>query len=98
MNKKNVFSLILSIILFVSLSLSACYIIIEAHHDCTGEDCEICVLLEACAETINNLGSLLIISFTGFLIVSLIKNSFCEFYGVSFLPRSLVSLKVRIDS
>ncbi len=50
-------ALILSMLLSVVLLFSAFYIVAEAHHECSGEDCPICVCIHQCERTLQQIGN-----------------------------------------
>ncbi len=49
-------SFILALILILCILFSICFIILEAEHDCTGEDCPVCISLAQCEELIQKFG------------------------------------------
>ncbi|MBQ6661177.1 MAG: AraC family transcriptional regulator [Lachnospiraceae bacterium] len=48
---------IMIVLMLVVLLLSACCFVAEADHDCAGEDCAVCSILELCDNTIRRLGT-----------------------------------------
>ena len=46
-----------AVMLFVIL-LAGIFIVLEADHECEGEDCHICQCLEQCQATLNRIGSI----------------------------------------
>lgn len=54
---KKISSLIIALLLSVLVLFSAFYIIAESSHDCTGEDCPICVCIQICEHTLHQIGS-----------------------------------------
>ena len=45
---------ILAAIILLTFFMSLLFVIHEAHHNCTGEDCPICARIEACISTVKN--------------------------------------------
>ena len=82
-------------VVFVML-FSVCFIIAEAHHDCIGDDCEICYQISICENTLR---------FTGFSVIAVIVG-FLWTFSILLLPYlskksndniTLVSLKVKLS-
>ena len=86
----------LGVILVLSLLLSLSFVAFEAHHDCEGEDCPICICLEECVNTIKGFCDSL-------PILSAFAAVFCAAVLCSFvLSKELVfntpiSIKVRMN-
>ena len=45
---------ILAAVILLTFFMSLLFVIHEAHHNCTGEDCPICARIEACISTVKN--------------------------------------------
>ena len=80
---------------FVSLG-SSCFIITHADHDCTGEDCSVCMELTECHKTLNTLGTafmgsvhLAVMMFVSFVIVRSLAKTRSD-------HTTLISLKVEL--
>ena len=88
--------LLAAMVLFVMLS-SACYIAIEANHDCVGEDCPICCQISVCEHTLRSAGQAVLVvilaAFIGIFAISLPVFSKKLAYHTS-----LVSLKVKLSN
>ena len=54
---KRIAAALLGLLLLSLLLCSAFYVAAEAEHDCTGEDCPVCLSLEHCASLLRQLGS-----------------------------------------
>ena len=48
---------ILIVQMLVVLLLCACFFVAEADHDCAGEDCAVCSVLEQCGNTLRRLSA-----------------------------------------
>lgn len=55
MNRPKQLVTILALLLALVMLFSAVYIVLEADHDCGGEDCLVCAQLRACEELLRNL-------------------------------------------
>ena len=95
-NKKRfVLWIILIVFSFVILGSSS-FIITHADHDCTGEECSVCIELAECHNTLNTLGTALIGG------ANLFAMMFVLFVAVKFFTKTiadhstLISLKVEL--
>ena len=95
-NKKRfVLWIILIVFSFVILGSSS-FIITHADHDCTGEECSVCIELSECYKTLNTLGTALIGG------ANLFTMMFVMFVTVNFFTKTiadhstLISLKVEL--
>ncbi len=85
-----------TLMLFIML-FSAFYIVAEADHDCTGEDCPICDCIQQCENTLHQIGdgiaskAAVIIPIV-FLLVSIFL------FAALFPKETLVSRKVRLNN
>lgn len=70
---KKLFAVILIAVLSLSVIISSAYVISEADHNCTGADCEICLTVSLCRNTLKVI-SLGIISFA--------LLHFLDFFGI----------------
>lgn len=95
--RKCAFSIVLCILfLFVTLA-SLFYIVEEANHHCTGEDCPICVNIHQAEQTLRNIGNGIIAIITVIPVPALFMVlTVCQFLLV--LCTSLVSQKVRLNN
>lgn len=55
--KRRVFAAATCLVLLLVMFSSAAYIILEAHHDCAGENCPICHEIQICRQVLNTLGT-----------------------------------------
>lgn len=82
-------------LLFV-MFISTAYIIKEADHDCTGENCPICHEIQICQKILNTVGTA-IVAATFFVSALVVLNTlptihFCETAAIT-----LISLKVKLS-
>ena len=96
-NRKHIRALILCIGMVLVLAVSAAFIIHEADHDCSGEDCPVCRTIAVNINLLRTLG-LAVIAFLSLLFlisgwsVPGRRNRYtCFFFG------TLVSWKVRLN-
>lgn len=96
--KRRVFKILVALTVFLSVVLYAAFIFANLHHDCPGEDCEICSVIAICRSTIKSFGiALLILSvFAVFSASTEVSISGREFTGVR--SGSLVSMKVKLSN
>lgn len=93
--KKSIAAIICVLFIFVTFA-SLFYIVKEADHECTGEDCPICACIHQAQQTLKNLG-------TGTIIwpgtIFTILFTLCVFmqYVCMIFCTSLVSQKVRLN-
>ena len=69
----------------------------EMHHDCTGEDCPICSVIELCAESLKQLANTVaaVILFISSLVF------ICKGYCLSISPiccKTPIALKIRLNN
>ena len=95
-NRNRVFSWILLIVFAFVIFCSSCFIITHTYHDCTGEDCSICMELAECHKTLNALGT----AITGGLHLSVMMFALAVAIKCFTKTRSdnntLISLKVEL--
>ena len=96
--KRRVVKILVALTVLLSVVLYAAFIFANLHHDCPGEDCEICSVIAICRSTIKSFGvALLLLSvFTVFSAVAAISSSVRELPGVR--SGSLVSMKVKLSN
>ena len=44
---------LITVLMLAILLCSSLFIAIEAHHDCAGEDCSVCAMIETCENVLN---------------------------------------------
>ena len=87
---------ILVAVLCAVMLFSALFIALEAHHDCTGEECAICVQLRACAELLRQTALVLLI----LAVSALLHVCAAEMLGQTqrvFRKASLITLKIKLS-
>lgn len=98
MKKRNLLSLAFGLFIVCLLILSNVFIAVEAKHDCTGVHCHVCEELEIAHEAIDALGLCVAFTFASIFLKHIFVKSIDAFKGQFFVPYSLVSQKIRIDS
>ena len=95
--QKRIGALLFCIGLVLVLSVSTAFIVHEADHDCTGEDCPICRTVAVNIRLLRTIGlaSMLLLPFFFLLSVHAV-HSRQDRYG-SFCPGTLVSWKIRLN-
>ena len=88
---------IFAVLLLMLTIFSSVYIITESEHDCEGEDCAICHMIEICEGILHNTGKVL-----SFCIIAAFIHCISEFLQIiksnlSF-KRTLFDLKVRLNN
>ena len=94
LNAKRWAALAAAILLALSLVLSGLFVSTHLHHDCAGEDCDVCHMIANCAQ---------ILKLAGLIVLVLLANALCASYrsyrAAAIRPRvwdTLVSLKVKL--
>ncbi len=93
-NKNLIAGVICAAFVFIFL-FSVIFIAVEGDHDCTGEDCPICMEIQACIQTLQTLGTALssFILLATVIYISVIRTA--NSYQRSAL-HTLVTLKVKL--
>lgn len=83
--------------MLAGMLLSVCFIAAEADHDCSGEDCPICVFLTLCEQNIRQLKTVLILLS---LFMFRLTASSAQTFSQTFLLRVFtpVSLKIQLNN
>lgn len=90
-------ALILSVATMSLIVLSVGYVIKEANHDCTGEDCPICVQIEQCLNNFRTLGTGTEIQSDIFVVEKFFEPTIF-LYVCLIVPFTLTKQKVRLDN
>lgn len=85
--------LVLSVI--IALLFSICFVIIEANHDCEGEDCQICHQIYICENLLKSVSKVLI-SFSLVVFLKSITSSIHHFSRNLGYNSSLITLKIKL--
>lgn len=98
-NKKSkIIAFIMTIVFSFVMFGSLFFIIVHSEHDCTGENCQICIELIQCKNTLNTLGN----GVSGGVSSEFILFMMATLMSISFLIYSkhitLISLKVELLS
>lgn len=76
--------------------LSVFFVATEQHHDCTGDDCPVCAVLQMCEASLQQTGDGGV-SFIVMALLLLAAISFVSYAGVEVVPITPVSAKVRMN-
>ena len=95
--RKRIGALLLCIGLALVLSVSAAFIAHEADHDCTGEDCPVCLMLAVNIRLLRAIGLALLVLPALFSLTALRSAYGRQNSIVSFRPGTLVSWKIRLN-
>ena len=98
MKKRSLLSLAFGLFVVCLLILSNVFIAVEAKHDCAGAHCHVCEEIEVAHDTIDALGLCVVVAFACIILKHIFVKSIDAFSGDFFIPCSLVSQKIRIDS
>lgn len=95
MNTKKTFAIVLAVLLVFVMLLSHLFVIMEADHDCAGEECHICAVIAICQNTLKALGDALVAA-------AIVFACFCftapilTFYRATKYNETPISLKVKL--
>lgn len=94
--KQKIVSLLLAAAVIIVVLCSSFYIAVEADHDCTGEDCPICTVVQQCENTVR-----LMSDGTAAQMVSLffaaVLFPVCVYTVPLLVSSSLITSKVRLN-
>ena len=91
------FAAITATAMLLVILLAGIFIILEADHDCEGEDCPVCECLEQCQTTLHQLGAVVISGKAIIFPILLIIVSGIHFVRV-IRKETPVSIKVRLNN
>ena len=94
-NKK--IALMLAVATMSLIVLSVVYVVKEANHDCTGENCPICVQIEQCLNNFRTLGTGTEIQGEIFVVEKFFELTIF-LYVCLIVPFTLTKQKVRLDN
>ena len=87
----------LGVVLVLSFILTLFFIAFEAHHECEGEECPICICLDECVNTVKGFcNSLPILSAVLAAFTAVVLCSFAAAEGLVF--NTPISIKVRMNN
>lgn len=79
------------------LLFSVCYIVEHADHECTGEDCPICLVMEQCGNNLKTVGTAIMIACVAVVLFTSLQEN--KHYQTSMFPcNSLISQKIRMNN
>lgn len=79
------------------LLFSTVYIEEHYHHDCSGSDCPICIVLEQCDYNVRTIGAAVFVACSAIVLFSLTHTAEFDVVG-QFVCNSLISQKVRLNN
>ncbi|NLL80395.1 MAG: hypothetical protein GX234_11560 [Clostridiales bacterium] len=92
---KKLFAVMLAAILWMTLTLSFIFIIQNAHHHCSGDECPICVEIEAAINTISGFKAVPVSALA--IAVLCVFTQLCAETGESVcVKNTLITLKVEL--
>ena len=94
LNAKRWAALAAAVLLALSLILSGLFVSTHLHHDCAGEDCDVCHMIANCAQILKLAGLIVLMQLAGAL-----WASYRSYRATEIRPRvldTLVSLKVKL--
>ena len=96
-NHKRFAALALCLLFCFAMAFSVFFLVVEAHHHCTGADCPICAEMRVCANLLHSAG--LSVSGTAIFAALCFFISLLLFtYDAGRNPYTLVSLKVKLSN
>ena len=96
-NGRRIMAGIMSLLMLMIVLFSAFFIAAETHHDCCGEDCQICACIQQCEKTLCGIGDGAVTqaAFIAPVILSLLAAVFSL---TTVVQGTLVSRKVRLNN
>lgn len=90
---KKPLAIMMSILLIVMVIFSYHYVVSNAHHDCCGEECPICIQMESAVQFVSGIKFIPMLSFMGIVLCVFLHRitSIQKIYGVT---NTLVKMKV----
>ena len=98
MNKKiRIFALLIALTVGFVMLFSAVFLVVEAHHDCTGKHCPTCYQMEVCESVLKTLTNVvpMVVAITVLIQYFLLSTSA---FNISKQEESLVTLKVKLSN
>lgn len=93
--KRRMTAILLVVLLFVTILFSYTYMIENAHHDCSGDECPICMEMEAAMQTISSLRAVPIVPVI-VAILCVFTHICTVIYYSGCMKDTLISLKVEL--
>ena len=88
---------IISVMLLVIVLFSAFYISAEAEHDCTGEDCQVCAVIQQSENTLRGFADGMVLQLSAVVPVLFIILA-AALFVTAFPQETLISRKVRLNN
>lgn len=95
MKKTKALSLVMAVIVFVTVLFCYQYMIQNAHHNCSGEDCPVCMELAMVAHTLSELKLIPILPFT-MAVLSVFTLMYTNAKAILCVQHTLITLKVEL--
>ena len=96
MRNNRILAIIITMFLLLTLIFSFLFIVENVHHTCTGEDCPICMEIEAAINTISGFKALPVILFS--MAVICVFTQICTEDNLSNCGKNtLITLKVKLQ-
>ncbi len=96
MNRR-IWSLAVCIGMILALLTSSAYLIVEAHHDCTGEDCDICEHIAEMEALLASMAYLGIVALMMLSVLAVVRTLLSDRTTANLRAATLVCLKVRLN-
>lgn len=90
---KKTLAIMMSILLIVMVIFSYHYVVSNAHHDCSGEECPICIQMEAAVAFVSGIKFIPTLSFFG-IVLCVFLHRFTPIEKVYGVTNTLVKMKV----
>ena len=98
MKKNRICSIAVSFLLLLTLFFSLLFIAEEmGHHDCTGEDCPVCAVIELCINNVEKCGTAIIAAAIAAVVMITFSNDENK-YKEEIVFSSLTGNKVRLNN
>lgn len=88
-------ALVFAVLFIVFTAISLTVVLMEATHDCTGEDCPICAQIAALRSVVRSFAALLVILLS-YALASAVKGKLYASFKDSFASLTPIELKVRL--
>ena len=98
MNGSRIYSLVVCSLLLLTIFFSMLFISEEmGHHDCTGDDCPVCAVIEICINNVEKCGTVVIaVAAAAVVMITFSENN--NIYKEAIVFSSLTGNKVRLNN
>lgn len=93
---KRILAMLMAVAIFAVMLSSALFLAEEAHHDCIGDGCQICLQMNVCRGTLKSLSLALHAGVAALAVACILCGSFCP-CEESADRVTLVTLKVKLS-